>query len=834
MTHTCVVDPGSCSKCTLSKRQPHTKIVPGLGNPNADIMIINDSPDKTDSYLGQPLSVGNPARKILEELLNYANIDINNTFRTNICKCWAWEWKQAKNGINSLINRQPDSKEIKQCLKYLRTEIEMVKPKVIITLGSLALSILDGKKHKITEKAGVPHIYKQGSLYSTNNNIYIIPVYHPSFIQHNGGIKMKNGNFSVVATEFITHLNKSHDIISKKALFQKHDYKTIENKQELLKMCEEIKTRQVCTFDIETTGLDFQDKILGVGYGLDVGKARYVPFLTRPFFGDGLEDYWADKDVSRQEVCEILKTVQDNVTIQKAAHNAKFDMRGMQKDLSIYTKGLFWDTMCGSYLINENSSNALDDLKNDYIDLLGYSEAFGKESSGGKKAYLASLPTISKYCCGDCDATYRLVKDQIQLFETLPNYKKLMQKYYIPMMEFIKDFEYNGVLYNVEKATSMRNDYADKAEKMLKKIIDTVGVPFNPGSTPELAKVLFNVLGLPQKEKTDTGLPKTDKAVLEELAKIHVVPKMILDLRHFNKMRSTYLERFINIADSNNRIHLATKPIGTKTGRPSSEGLMNIPSAVEIKSLFMARPGYKLVCADLSQAEVRCFAHYANEQVLRDAFAQDGIDVHCMVAAEIAQVPYEDFVYGHKNGNSSYSTLRQGAKATVFGLLYGRGAPSIAREQGIDVKAAIEFMDRFFQKFPKCKKWIDDTHALVHETGEVENIFGRVRHLPTIFSSDTNIMAKAERQSVNSIIQSTASDITCLAMMNIHAQLAEERLPANIVLTVYDSIICEVRDDYVPYVSKLLVDHMERPCMESFSVKMKADVDIYQRWGESL
>ena len=194
------------------------------------------------------------------------------------------------------------------------------------------------------------------------------------------------------------------------------------------------------------------------------------------------------------------------------------------------------------------------------------------------------------------------------------------------------------------------------------------------------------------------------------------------------------MDSFIKEAKTDGRLHLSTNPMGTVTGRPSSEGLMNIPREKKIKSLFIAPAGYKLVSADLSQAEVRCFAHYAKEQVLRNAFAVEGIDVHCMVAAEVNGIPFEQFMTEYNAGSPRYKAMRQAAKGTVFGLLYGRGPRSIAEEYGMTLEEATAFMNSFFGKFPNCKKWIDETHTLVHNTGQVVNLFGRIRRIPAIFS----------------------------------------------------------------------------------------------------
>jgi len=831
-----LVNPKGCTLCSLRDRQPNTKIVPGYGNHNADIMFVCEAPGSLEAQMGLPF-VGRSG-EVLDELLNNVGLSRENVYISNVCKCWPWAISVNKRtGAESFTNRTPTNDELKICSRYLKEEIALVKPKIIIPLGSSALTALEGKKSKISNRAGIPSIYSTGgekvtNLYKNSLRTYMIPTYHPSFILRNGGVKSSvSSEITVIASEVIRHLKKAKELSENKELFVEHQYRVVDTREKLEKVISIIKSRKVMSFDIETTGLEINAKILGIGIGLGVGIACYVPFLVRPFMGDSLVSFWDDKGITKDEVVERLKDLFGDTSIQMSAHNAKFDMRGLEKDLGIVVKGLFWDSMCSAYLINENSPNALDILKNQYIDLLGYSDAFKRETDNGKNASKASLKTISNYCCGDCDATYRLTKEHIELFKTKPNLMNLMINFYVPIMEFIKDFEYVGVEYNVEKAKSMREEYEKKSQKMLEDIYKHVGCRFNPSSNDELPKVLFNILGLKHSKKTESGKQSTDSAVLEDLSKEHIVPKLIIDYRHFEKMRSTYMDSFIRVADENNRLHLATSPIGTITGRPSSKGLMNIPKELKIKSLFQPRKGCAFVQGDLSQAEVRCFAHYANEEILRDAYEKGTVDVHCLLASEANNIPYEEFIQRYNNGDKDVAFMRQAAKSLVFGILYGRGAKSIALQLGIEVNEAEAFMKKFFDRFTNCDAWIKNTHELVHKTGEVMNIFGRVRHIPGIFSNDSNIVARSERQSVNSIIQSTASDITMYSLIEMHEFLKKEDFDANIVLTVYDSIIVETPHEHVDFISNKLVEVMERKRHPDFSIRMKADVDLYSAWG---
>lgn len=867
-----VINISNCKKCNLSKRPIHTNIVLGEGNPRSTIMLVGEAPGQTEALTGRPF-VGK-AGEALNELLSLSGLNREDLYITNVCKCWPYKKKETgkrakpaiqysistedmfqileKNNIEETkdkvidygdkTNREPEKDEIRACIKYLEEEIESVKPKVIIPLGSTALHALTGKKEKITDRRGVPSLYgKTGSssLYN-KERIYIVPTLHPSFIQRNGGVwrSTEGGrSLTVIALQVLEDLKYAKNLAEDQISFKPHRYLCVDSREKVNKVINIIKKKRRFAFDIETTGLELWDKILGVGVAVDIGIAAYFPFLTSSVLEKNLTNFWEDKDITREEVISKLKEVFEDSTIYKSAHNAKFDMRGLLSNFGINTKGLFWDSMCGSYMKNENAKQELDILKNQYIDLLGYSDKWKIETKNGTKPYLASLTTIYNYCCGDCDATYRLTKDQIGIAKEQKFISKFMSSFYVPLMEFTSDFEYWGVKYDKEKARMLSKTFLKKEEELRKQIIEYANCgEFNPGSDQDLIKV-FAILGLTHPKRSEkTGQPCMDADVMKDLSDHHIVPKLILERRHYEKMRSTYMEKYVERADkdSESRVHIPFNPIGAKTGRPSSRGLMNIPKDSTVKNLFIPEEGYIFVQGDLSQAEVRCFAHYANEDVLRDAFAIEGVDIHSMAAAEIAKIPYDEFVIKREDGDEKLDKLRSAAKSVIFGILYGRGAASIAKQNNWNKEQAVEFINNFFKKFPKCKEFIDATHELVHKTGEVVNIFGRVRRLPAIFSKDQEAVAYAERQSVNSIIQSTASDITIYALIKIHEHFKKQSIPAKIVLTVYDSIIAETREDYIDYVSNYMQEAMEFIPHPEFTVKLKADIEFFSKWGEKL
>jgi DNA polymerase-1 len=833
-----LIHPEKCELCEIAqKRVPHNGVaVPGSGNPKADIVLIGEAPGEQEAIKG--IAFVGTAGQDLDKMLKLAGLERAEIYITNTCKCRPYKYEEDSEGISGIKNRAPNKNEIKNCRRFLQQELDIIQPKVLVPLGGVALAALEGKPSvKITERKGIPCMYQR-------TNIFMVPTWHPSYISRNGGVQTFDGGVTPLAQETVSHLQLAMKLAKGCITNPKKRYLVADNRASVEKIIAGIRKRRVVAFDIETTGLRIDDDILGIGFAVDVGVAAYIPFLTQDLFGCGLEDYWAEKDITKDEVLAKIKTVLEDPKIQTSAHNAKFDMRQLQKKWNICVNNLAWDTMCGSYLLNENGKHGLKDLKEKYIDLLGYEDDWNLATKNGKNSVNASLEIISMYCCGDCDATYRETKFQIKEFKKYPNLQKLMKKFYIPLMYLIKDIEYAGVLYNVPKAEPARLELENRAKILQKKIWDSVpnreAGEFNIGSTDEVAKVLYGVLGLqidPNNKKifeTEKGKSKVDSDVLVYLSTQHPMPALITEYRHVEKMRTTYVERMLKEKDTYNRIHLPFNPIGTVTGRLSNKGLHNIPKDKPIKRLFCAPEGKKLVQADLSQAEVRCFAHYANEDILRNAFAVEGIDVHCLVAAEVNGFDVKDFIEKYKAKDPTCERLRQAAKGTTFGLLFGRGVASIATEYGIPLDEAEAFMRNFFKRFPNCKKWIDDTHKMVYDVGYVQNIFGRVRRLPAIYSKEKVMKEEAKRQAVNSIIQSTAADITNLAMIEINNRIKAQKIPAQIVLTVHDSIITEVDDAYVDQVAHMMVQVMERKPAAQFSVKLRADVDIYQEWGITL
>jgi DNA polymerase-1 len=864
-----IIDVSKCQACHIGLHQQGGKAVPGIGNEHADLMIIGEAPGKDEAQMGIPF-IG-LSGKALDEMLKVAGLRREDVYITNIAKCWPYEQTDA-NGVIHNANRAPNPTEITNCKRFLDAEIASVNPKVIITLGNVPLSAIEGKDNAhILSRRGQPFLYKR-------TNIFVMPTLHPSYVLRNGGVwKTLGKELTPTASNVVDDLKEAINLSLGKITLPQKRYRLVDSKTTLLTIRDAIKSQRRCTFDIETTGLTLKDKVVGIGMAIDVAVSCYIPFLIRDAFNDEPIDYWEDKDINREEVISVLKEILEDEAIEKSAHNAKFDMGILQTDFNICVKGLGWDTMCGAYLIDENSEHDLKTLKDRYIDLLGYEDQWNDITKGGSQALNAPLDIIFEYCCSDADATYRLTREQKILFQSLPNYQWLMDNFYVPIMYIVKDMEINGVAYDKDTALKVREklliEQTISKDKIYKELPEAG--KFNIDSDDQVRKVLYGVMGLkapfetkgkekgkgkakPKKvekkvkpdvstelddalsdfgssfedKQSNDAKGSTDKKALEILAKENPIVKEIVNYRHCGHIITTYIDGRIKILDEFGRVHIAISPTGAVSGRFSAKGSQNVPKDPMIKGLHVAPPGSKLVSVDLSQAEVRCLAHYAKEEGLRKEFEKGIVDVHSVVASLLAGETYDNFLYKVQVLKDPVAiALRSAAKSVTFGIIYGMGINSLAVQIKKSVEESQALTDFFFQKFGNTKTWIASVHADASKTGVVTNIFGRVRHLPMIFSDKTNLKALAERQAVNSIIQSTAADITNLALIKISRELKRQEIPAKIVLQVHDNIVSEAPDEYVESVKTLMLEIMEAKPHPAFTVKMAADADVYQAWG---
>jgi DNA polymerase-1 len=582
--------------------------------------------------------------------------------------------------------------------------------------------------------------------------------------------------------------------------------------------------------------------IAGIALSSAPRTAWYLPIRTRPPVApleaprtrDLLDEELAPppaapaaSGLSAVEALELLKPLFEDATIEKSGHDLKFDTIVLAHQ-GITLAGLGLDTMLASYLLDSTRSGH--PLEGTALEHLGY-KALSDEDVCGRGAKAISLADVAPeatltYAGERADLTLQLADRLMPMLaaEGLDAVYRVLERPLIPVLAAI---ERAGVRvdaaalaaqsHHVERELAIRSD----------QIFQGAGEPFNINSPQQLSRILFDKLQLPTlKRNAKTRTASTAVEVLEELALVHDLPRLILEWRALQKLKGTYIDALPQLVNpETGRVHTCFNQAVAATGRLSSSdpNLQNIPIRTElgreIRRAFIAEPGYLLISADYSQIEFRVLAHLTNDPVLVEAFRQ-GADFHEQTALKI---------FGANSGRDAHD-LRSTAKMVNYALLYGKTAFTLSKDIGVTQQVAQEFIDAYFAGFPSVRAFIDRTLEDARTTGVVRTMFGRRRLMPELTSRNGQIRAAAERQAVNLPIQGTAADILKRAMIDVHAALAA--VPgARMILTVHDELLFEVPEAQAAEIAELVRDRMQEATR--LSVPLTVDVGIGANWKEA-
>ncbi len=397
----------------------------------------------------------------------------------------------------------------------------------------------------------------------------------------------------------------------------------------------------------------------------------------------------------------------------------------------------------------------------------------------------------------------------------------------LPLVPVLEAMERVGIRLDTAALADLGERLGRSIAELERDIHTEAGGPFNVSSPTQLAEVLFVRRGLPVLRKTaKTKAPSTDADVLAELAgRGYRLPALILDYREQTKLKSTYVDALPRQIAGDGRIHTRFNQAVAATGRLSSSdpNLQNIPVRTElgreVRRAFVAQPGWTLLAADYSQVELRVLAHLSDEPALAEAFAR-GEDIHRATAALVFGIAPELVSAAH----------RRAAKTINFGLIYGMGAFALARDLGIKTAEAQGFIDAYFARMPRVRQYLDATKDEARRTGKVRTMFGRVRWIAGLDSSNAQVRGNAERMAINAPVQGTAADLIKLAMTRLHREMAARSLPARLLLQVHDELVLEVRTGAVDEVSELVRSVMESAA--ALRVPLKVDVGSGASWAE--
>ncbi len=418
---------------------------------------------------------------------------------------------------------------------------------------------------------------------------------------------------------------------------------------------------------------------------------------------------------------------------------------------------------------------------------------------------------------------------------------QLLEKLEIPLLRVLAEMEQAGICIDAAALKKLGHSLREQIALLREKIFDLAGETFNIDSPKQLGVLLFETLGLPPVRKTQTGW-STDAAVLQELSGQHPLPGEVLAYRQLVKLLNTYVDALPNLVDRRTgRIHTSFNQATTATGRLSSSNpnLQNIPIRTAlgrpIRAAFIAgveqvgddgglfgelNEPLTLISADYSQVELRILAHVSGDPALREAFEQ-GLDIHRAVAARIAGVPESEVT----------KDQRSGAKTVNFGIIYGQTPFGLSQELGITQAEAKAFIETYFARFPQVETYIETVIAEARLAGSVRTLNGRVRYLPDINSKNPARRAFAERTAVNTVIQGTAADLIKLSMIRISERLAQERLPASLLLSIHDELLFECRTDRATDVARAASEEMVAAM--TLDVPLVVDVGIGPNWLEA-
>ncbi len=557
-------------------------------------------------------------------------------------------------------------------------------------------------------------------------------------------------------------------------------------------------------FDTETTSIDYMKaELVGLSFAVEVGKAAYVP-LAHDYIG-------APEQLDRDWVLTQLTPLLESRDVKKIGQNLKYDANVLSH-YDIKLAGVDFDTMIESYCFNSVATrHNMDALALKYLD---YKTVHFEDIAGkGAKQLTFNQIDIEKaghYAAEDADITLRLHQAIFPALEQLPEQLSVYNEIEIPLMPVLAQMEQTGVLIDCDLLDQQSHSIGQRLDELEIEAHNLAGKSFNLGSPKQLQQILFEELKIPVIKKTPSGTPSTNEEVLQELALDYPLPKRILEYRGLAKLKSTYTDKLPKMVNpATKRVHTSYHQAVTATGRLSSTdpNLQNIPIRNEegrrIRQAFIAPAGKTILAVDYSQIELRIMAHLSGDEALIDAF-RHGKDIHSATAAEVMGIDISDVT----------SEMRRRAKAINFGLIYGMSAFGLAKQLGIPRGEAQQYMERYFERYPGVKQYMEITRLQAAEQGYVETIFGRRLHLPEIKSSNGMRRKAAERAAINAPMQGTAADIIKRAMIFVDSWIQQQpEGRVSLIMQVHDELVLEVDTEHLSEVEAMVCRLMESAAM---------------------
>ena len=594
-----------------------------------------------------------------------------------------------------------------------------------------------------------------------------------------------------------------------------HDYQLIESEEEARKIRDYFLTKEILSFDTETTSTNAIDaELVGLSFAVEEFKAVYVAVP-------------AEREAA-QRMVDIFRPLYEDEHIMKVGQNIKYDYEVLGR-YGIEVRGPMFDTMLAHYIVQPELHHNMDYMAET---LLGYQtihidQLIGPRGKGQRSMCDLQPQEVYEYAAEDADVTLRLKNVLEQKLKEVDG-ERLFYDIEMPLVPVLAEMELTGVCLDTAALAETGKNFNRRLAEYEQKIYAEAGETFNISSPKQVGDILFGKMKIVDKpKKTKKGQYVTSEEVLTQLRSRAPIVDDILSYRGLKKLLGTYVEalpRLIN--PRTGHIHTCFNQAITATGRLSSSdpNLQNIPirddDGKEIRKSFVPEPGCFFFSADYSQIELRIMAHLSQDEHMLDAF-RSGTDIHAATAAKIWHVPVEEVT----------PEQRKKAKQANFGIIYGISTYGLAQRMNISNSEARQLIDDYFATFPRVKAYMDEAIATCREKGYAETIYRRRRYLPDIASRNATVRGFAERNAINAPIQGSEADIIKVAMIHIFKRFATEGLRSRMILQVHDELNFSVYPEEREQVERIVIEEMENACR--LSIPLTADAGWGANWLEA-
>ena len=594
-----------------------------------------------------------------------------------------------------------------------------------------------------------------------------------------------------------------------------HDYQLIESEEEARKIRDYFLTKEILSFDTETTSTNAIDaELVGLSFAVEEFKAVYIAV--------------PEEREAAQRMVDIFRPLYEDEHIMKVGQNIKYDYEVLRR-YGIEVRGPMFDTMLAHYIVQPELHHNMDYMAET---LLGYQTIHIDQLIGprgkGQRSMRDLLPQeVYEYAAEDADVTLRLKNVLEQKLKEVDG-ERLFYDIEMPLVPVLAEMELTGVCLDTAALAETGKNFNRRLAEYEQKIYAEAGETFNISSPKQVGDILFGKMKIVDKpKKTKTGQYVTSEEVLTQLRSRAPIVDDILSYRGLKKLLGTYVEalpRLIN--PRTGHIHTCFNQAITATGRLSSSdpNLQNIPirddDGKEIRKSFVPEPGCLFFSADYSQIELRIMAHLSQDEHMLDAF-RSGTDIHAATAAKIWHVPVEEVT----------PEQRKKAKQANFGIIYGISTYGLAQRMNISNSEARQLIDDYFATFPRVKAYMDEAIATCREKGYAETIYHRRRYLPDIASRNATVRGFAERNAINAPIQGSEADIIKVAMIHIFKRFVTEGLRSRMILQVHDELNFSVYPEEREQVERIVIEEMENACR--LSIPLTADAGWGANWLEA-